>query len=342
MRELAHVYLDAHFLLLGLVGRKDIAGICRGEGRALPLAQAFDVVGVERHALAGLDQQRGRGSGLALVVARGEPPGHGAVGVALDLLAAQAQRELHAVLGKRNGVNQANAGQRQRGVRDRRRDECRRRAPDRVVEVGGPVRAGHRAAAVVVLVMLVARGVQSPLVLDARGLQPTLEAHFGRLLVDIEGQLAHGRAVVARGVEHLGRDRAVVLVVGPGRAESAIRRDLVADVDLAAQDRALVLAVDIGPVGVDQRTAAGRARNRHVGRQADAARLAVDVVVGAVEVGRQPRAVQAPVEAQRAHLQLLVLVVDRARAVAVDAVEAQAEFLLRAKAPADIDMAAEL
>ena len=342
VREIAHVDLDADFLLLRLVGREDIVGIGRGDRRLLARAQALDVVGIQRHALRGLEQQRGRGRGGAFVIARGAQAGGGAVGIARDLLAAHAQRQLHTILRKRHGVGNAEAAQRQRRVRDRRRDECRRRAPHRVVEIGGPVRTRHRAAAIVVLVVLIVRGVDHPLVLDAPGLQLAAQAHVGRFLVDIEGQLAHGGGVVARGIEHLGRDRAVVLVVGLGRAKGTVRGDLVGEVELAAQDRALVLAVDIRPVGVDQRVALGRARNRDARCQAHAARLAVDVVIGAVEVGGHARALRTPVQAQRAHLQLLVLVVDRAVAIAVHAVEAHAELLLFAKAPADVEMAAEL
>lgn len=71
MRELAQVHLDTQFRLLRLVWRKDLARIGRRQRRRGALAQAFDVIAVQRDRLAGLDQQRDGGRGGAFIVARG-------------------------------------------------------------------------------------------------------------------------------------------------------------------------------------------------------------------------------------------------------------------------------
>ena len=64
--------------------------------------------------------------------------------------------------------------------------------------------------------------------------------------------------------------------------------------------RALVLGLDEGPVRVQQRVGLGRLGHGDAGRQADAARLALDAVFAAVQIGRDAGALAAPVQDRRA------------------------------------------
>ncbi len=162
------------------------------------------------------------------------------------------------------------------------------------------------------------------------------------MLLDIEGELADHRGEVASWIEDLRADRTVVAVVGLAGAVGQIGHQAIVDVQLAAQHRAFVLAVHVGPVRVDQRIAARRARNGRTRCQADATRGAVNTVIGAVQIGRQPRTFAAPVQCQRTELYLLALLADGAVTITVGTVEADAELLVGTEAATHIHMGTEL
>ncbi|CAK9134769.1 unnamed protein product, partial [Ilex paraguariensis] len=340
--EVAQVQLQAQLLLPGLVGREHFARVGRRHGCGGALAQAFDVVGVDRDTLAGLHQQRGGRRGGAFVIARGARARGHVEGVAEHLLAAQAQGELHAVLRKRQGVGHADAGQPQFGARDRGRVEAGGRAPDGVVDVGDPVLGQHVAAAELLVGMRVVGGVERPLVAHAGRVELALEAGLGRLLVHLEAQVCRVGAVVAGRVEDLDQVGPRGTVPGLAGAHGGIGRDAVAQVEFAAHHGALVLGVVEGPAGVEQGVGLGRPGHGQACGQVDAAVQAVGAVLAAVQVGRQAGTVAAPVQAQRGQPGLFFLVVHGAVAVTQHAVEADAELLALAEPPAQVDVGAQL
>ncbi|KAF5291734.1 hypothetical protein FQR65_LT20412 [Abscondita terminalis] len=342
--EVAQVELDAHFLLPGLVGREDLAGVGGGVGRHGALAQALDVVGVDGHLVRGLDQQRHGGRGGAFLVAgAGARASVGVEGFVEHLLAAHAQRQQHRVLCEGQRVGHAEAGQ-ARVRAGQGRDVGRAQglgAPYRVVDVGHPVLGQQVAEAAERVLLGVVGGVERELVAHrARaGLAP--EAGLRRLALQAVGDTAEVDAEIAGRVDDLARAH-VGVELGLADTGGGIGRQPLAQVDLAAHHGALVTAVVEGPGRVPRNVGLRRPGHGQAGRQREAPCQAPGAVLAAVQVGRNARPRAAPVQPQGGQAHGLVLGVHGGLAIAVDTVEADAELLVLAEAAAQVDMAAEV
>ena len=162
---------------------------------------------------------------------------------------------------------------------------------------------------------------------------------------DVEADADVGRedVVLAHVVEAICAQRPVrrrvrvgqdIVLLAAAAAEGRPDGQVVIDVELAADDAEQLFLVGIGP-GLGEVDVGGRrGRNRAV--RGDRRTRRVNAVVLPAEVGREPGAVAAAVDAEAQHLQFAVLAVDRGLAVAGGEVQTAAPFAVFSEAAREV------
>ncbi|MNT32148.1 hypothetical protein D3C72_1680140 [compost metagenome] len=113
-------------------------------------------------------------------------------------------------------------------------------------------------------------------------------------------------------------------------------------VQFAAQHGALVLGIVERPAGIQQGFRFWRTRHGQAGGQVDAPVQTIGAVLAVVQVGGHAGIVATPVQAYGDELGLLFLMIDGALAIAVDAVDADAELFMLAEPLSQVHMSAPL
>ena len=249
-------------MLPGHIRRKDLPGICRVGRRHVALAQAFEVVVVERHVLPRLEHHAEQRRGLAVVVGRGHRAG-AVVVVGLDALLAQADGDLHALVEHGQGVGDGHAGQ--LGGGDFRRIRLGNRrlgAVDGVVDIRQHRGAGNNPPRQLIAI---AAGLHHRAVADRPGVETHAGAGVHRVALHFEAVIARRRIGVAGGVDdfrglvgHARHRRFAAAGVGEqGQA--------VAEVIFAAEQRGFVAGARPAPILADVGAAVGGGGNGHAG-----------------------------------------------------------------------------
>ncbi|CAK9134635.1 unnamed protein product, partial [Ilex paraguariensis] len=339
--QLLALPLEADFLLARLVGREHLAAVGHGQvvgclRRHGALGQAFDVVGVDRGVLAGLEHQAQHGRGGRLLVVVGLRARVVVVAALLDALAAHAHGQAQALVQHRQRVADGKAvepgfthargiGQvaaEQRHLRARAApgvvdvvDHAKAHAPG--IALGGRVGAGRGHQ----LMAHAARG-------QARADADLARAHAVLALVveararGVAGRIRDGHA--AQGVVFLAAAQAAC---GPGRGG-------VVDVPFGAQRGEQVALGGVRPVLAVVGLVVGHGRDEVAGRHAGA--TAVVAVALVAHVARQANVAAAPVQAQAQGGERAVFAIHARAAVAAHGVQADAGAPVRAEAARDV------
>lgn len=185
-------------------------------------------------------------------------------------------------------------------------------------------------------------GAERPVVAERAGVEVAAQADLGGIgaaVAALACQAVDDIALVAD-EDAVGGDGFVVALAA---ADAGERRQVVGEVVLAAVDHGVILLVQ---VGIAQAEACLRVRGvgdvggSRAGQQR--AHHAFQAFLLVQQVAGQAQALATEVQAQGEHGKLAALMVDGGIAVAVDAVEAHAEGVVLAEAPADVEVSAEL
>ncbi|MNX70361.1 hypothetical protein D3C86_1016080 [compost metagenome] len=337
--DLAPIGLDAGLVLAGLVGRENLSGIGGGDGGNAAPGQARGEVAVHGHVGHGLEYDARHRRDGAFVIGRVVFTGGGGVVVQRYALLAQAGGDQKTVIGERQGIRQRVAGQfRFRGLFGRGalgRDFGQRR---RAKDVGRD--RGARSHVGVAGFLVQARGAQRQRMPDSPGVKARAYADVARPGTRVRVVIGIRYREVAQLIRRARRECLACGAVAV--AGGAVDSEVVVDVVLEPRGDGRVVKLEAG-ARVEVAAARGRRRQRRRRwLEADLGPEIVGVLVLGVGVQRPAQRRCAVVQGHRAQALLLPAVVDGRVAVAVDAVEPDAPFLVCAPAAAHVELAAEL
>ena len=287
------VQLHTGLGLLAAFGREHRVAVARGGRRGRPLGKAFDAVGVERNVLPRLDHQTVDRCGDGFVVVGVARAGCGVPGVDFNGLATYTKGQQHAIIDKAQGVGHGDALDPVLADDARVVDVAaevgvgRARHLDRVVQVahwtvGHQDRFERRT-----LLAPHAGQAEVDLMGDRAGVEPTIQAGDGALVVFVMGWIEKARTTAAV-VTDIKRGINTVLA-GVLGTDAGVGGPVVVEVVLAVDHAVGVLQLRPAPVlGV---VVFGRRRVRNLGAVGVDHRAAiVDTLFLVTEVGRQAQA----------------------------------------------------
>ena len=276
------------------------------------------------------------------------------------MLTPRAERHEHAILGEPDRVGDEQAGEvilrhaRQIGQAAARRgrrigglgDIDRREDIGAVNRRSGAARPHRRREGArserVAILLQVDRSARIELVADAADVELAADARLPALVAVLAGhEQARAGAGTRRAVGD--RDRRIFTRLAPvAEASGGIDHHVVDHIDLDPRDPIDVPQLGVAPFLPVIASCIGHVRHDDAGvEHADLRAWLERLLILVTEVEEEAARPAAEIEARAQHLHAALFVVDRAVAVAIDAVDAHAEAVVRSEARARIEIAAE-